>query len=113
MTTRTFTWLLSDDHQNFRIDIPLSNIQYIRMTQNVEFYINDPTQLQFFMTVQGQWVQCHDFTQDKQATIEHLHVLEGSHQEFKELLMQSPDLQSLLVHHQNMLLLQGIHLPQQ
>lgn len=71
------------------------------------------------------WIQCHDFTQDKQASNENIHVLEnfdvkGTLQvEFMEILMQAPELQSLIIDEQsqttmdhNLLLLQGLHLPQ-
>lgn len=106
--------------------------------------------------IQRNWVQCHDFTQDRQASLENVHVLEDFSQlletQFMEILMQAPDLQSLVIededdhqesntlyHHKlcnssqslllddtttvpsstddsiasNLLLLQGLHLPQQ
>lgn len=97
-------------------------------------------------TSQNTWVQCHDFTQDRQASLENVHVLEDFSQlletEFMEILMQAPDLQPLVIeeengHHDlyqhqlcnssqslllddsaddsmasNLLLLQGLHLPQ-
>lgn len=109
------------------MDISINLVQYIRVLANrIEFFLSSPHQIKFFMTtVQGEWVQCHDFTQDKQAMLENVHVLQGEvlQNEFMEILMQAPDLQSLVMLEQdqetekdmttNLLLLQGLHLPQQ
>lgn len=71
-------------------------------TNKLEFFLSSPDQVKFFMTttMEGNWVQCHDFTQDKQASSENVHVLEGFsllQAEFMEILMQAPDLQSLVI----------------
>lgn len=138
LTTRKLIWSIGDDQQSFRIEINLSLVQLIRSyalenTYKIEFYLTSPDQVKFFMTVDGAWVQCHDFTQDKQASSETVHTLEGFSQlqdELMDILMQAPDLQSLVVQDEdkeegyplsstgddgmtnNLLLLQGLHLPQ-
>lgn len=109
LSTRTLIWCIGDEQQSFRIDINLNLIQFIRMhsnsmtnTNKLEFFLSSPDQVKFFMTttMEGNWVQCHDFTQDKQASSENVHVLEGFsllQAEFMEILMQAPDLQSLVI----------------
>lgn len=110
LSTRTLIWCIGDEQQSFRIDIKLNLIQFIRMQSNsmtntnkLEFFLSSPDQVKFFMTTPtdaNTWVQCHDFTQDKQASSENVHVLEGFsllQAEFMEILMQAPDLQSLVI----------------
>ncbi|CEP18304.1 hypothetical protein [Parasitella parasitica] len=110
LSTRTMSWCIDDEQQSFRIDINLNLIQFIRMhsesmtnTHKLEFFLSSPDQVQFFMTstMEGNaWVQCHDFTQDRQASLENVHVLEGYsllQAEFMEILMQAPDLQALVI----------------
>lgn len=126
--TRTLTWCIGDDQQKFKIDINLNLVQYIKASQHrLEFYLSSPLQLKFFMTTTSSdtWIQCHDFTQDKQASLENVHVLECFNNtlqvEFMEVLMQAPELQSLVIEEDttpanmgnNLLLLQGLHLPPQ
>ncbi|KAI8071111.1 uncharacterized protein B0P05DRAFT_549638 [Gilbertella persicaria] len=105
LSARTLIWSIGDDQQSFRIEINLNLVQFIR-THNLgslyklEFFLSSPSQVKFFMTVDGTWVQCHDFTQDKQASSENVHVLEGFsllRDEFMDILMQAPDLQSLVI----------------
>ncbi|KAI8638661.1 hypothetical protein BD408DRAFT_446578 [Parasitella parasitica] len=110
LSTRTLSWCIGDEQQSFRIDVNLNLIQFIRMhsdsitnTDKLEFFLSSPDQVQFFMTnaMEGDtWVQCHDFTQDRQASLENVHILEGYNllqAEFMEILMQAPDLQSLVI----------------
>lgn len=118
-------WYIGDEarNQSFRMDIDLSLVQFIRMKQNgLEFFISSPEHIQFYMTISSlerEWAQCHDFTQDKQGSSENLHVLEGLSlgMELMEILMQAPELQSLLIEDEedgmtnNLLLLQSLHLP--
>ncbi|KAI7869594.1 uncharacterized protein EV154DRAFT_540830 [Mucor mucedo] len=121
---RTLQWTIGDEQQQFRIDINLNLVQFIKKSQHrLEFFLSSPLELKFYMTTQEVWVQCHDFTQDKQASIENVHVLESMddllHIEFMEILMQAPELQSLIIEEEentmnnNLLLLQSLHLPQQ
>lgn len=84
------------------MEININLVQFIRLLHDnkIEFFLSTPSQIKFFMTQGREWVQCHDFTQDKQATLENVHVLEGSDElnhEFMEILMQAPDLQSLVI----------------
>ncbi|KAI8076974.1 hypothetical protein BDF21DRAFT_384740 [Thamnidium elegans] len=123
--TRTIIWCIGDEQQKFRIDINLNLIQYIKTSQHrLEFFLSSPLQIKFYMTTSNDsWVQCHDFTQDKQASLENVHVLESFDEvlqsQFMDLLMQAPELQSLVIQEEesntmdsNLLLLQGLHLPQ-
>ncbi|RCH89574.1 hypothetical protein CU097_007045 [Rhizopus azygosporus] len=123
LSTRTLVWCIGDEQQqqSFRIDISFNIVQYIRMKENrLEFFVSSPAHVQFYMTTEvGKWIQCHDFTEDKQASLENLHILEGLNlrTEFMEVLMQAPELQSLLIQDNddgmtsNLLLLQSLHLP--
>ncbi|KAG1461375.1 hypothetical protein G6F46_004010 [Rhizopus delemar] len=105
LSTHTLVWCIVDEarNQSFRMDIDLSLVQFIRMKQNgLEFFISSPEHIQFYMTISSlerEWTQCHDFTQDKQGSSENLHVLEGLSlgMELMEVLMQAPELQSLLI----------------
>ncbi|KAI8366911.1 hypothetical protein BD560DRAFT_400483 [Blakeslea trispora] len=104
LSARKLIWLIGDDQQSFRIEVSLSLVQFIRSyalegVYKLEFYLNSPDQVKFFMTVDGAWVQCHDFTQDKQASSETVHTLEGFsllQNELMDILMQAPELQSLV-----------------
>lgn len=116
-------WIIGDEQQRFRIDIHLNLVQFIKKSAHrLEFFLSSPLELKFYMTMQDVWVQCHDFTQDKQASIENVHVLESMEDrlllDFMEILMQAPELQSLIIEEENtmnnnLLLLQSLHLPQQ
>ncbi|KAI8974931.1 hypothetical protein BDB01DRAFT_853586 [Pilobolus umbonatus] len=131
ITSRTLVWCIGDDQnqQNFRIDIPINLIQYIRVATDkyypcrLEFYLSSPSQVKFYMTTSpDKWTQCHDFTQDKQASSQSLHIIEGMEllqTQWLDILMQAPEIQSLVLQEQettdpmsnNLLLLQGLHLP--
>lgn len=123
LSQRTLVWTIGDEQQKFRIDINLNLVQFIKKSNHrLEFFLSSPLQVKFYMTTtQDVWVQCHDFTQDKQASLENVHVLESLddllHIEFMEILMQAPELQPLIIEEENtmtnnLLLLQGLHLPQ-
>lgn len=127
LTQRTMQWCIGDEDQKFRMDINLNLVQYIKTSSHrLEFFLSNPLEIKFYMsTTQDQrgWIQCHDFTQDKQASLEHIHVLESLdhvlHAQFMELLMLAPELQPLIIQEDephtmdsNLLLLQGLHLPQ-
>ncbi|KAI9481349.1 MAG: hypothetical protein EXX96DRAFT_566380 [Benjaminiella poitrasii] len=107
LSQRTLNWYLSDtlQQQSFRIVISLNLIQFIRLEfcaqYRIEFCVSSPDQVKFFMTVNDQWIQCHDFTQDLQASTEKLHVLQGPvnvlDAEFMQVLVQASELQSLII----------------
>ncbi|KAG0173965.1 hypothetical protein DFQ28_002991 [Apophysomyces sp. BC1034] len=79
-------WCIRDGDQCFKMMIPLSNVQCIRLIphmernthSSVELQIIQPESIAFYMS-QGDngWTQCRDFTQDRQATVELIHRLEG------------------------------------
>jgi hypothetical protein len=119
---RTLVWLVGDEQRGFKIEISLNLIQFIRISgrYQISFYINNPGFIKFYMGDSGEeWTQCHDFTQDKQASIQNLHVLEGTSQlvhDLNQVLLNAPDLKALvmdeeqLLEHyqqQNLLLLQS------
>ncbi|KAI8877923.1 homeobox-domain-containing protein [Backusella circina FSU 941] len=120
--TRTLVWLVGDEQRGFKIEIGLDLIQFIRISgrYQISFFVNNPGFIQFYMGGSGEeWTQCHDFTQDKQASIQNLHVLEGTSQlvhDLNQVLVNAPDLKALvmdeeqLLEHyqqQNLLLLQS------
>ncbi|KAI8884145.1 homeobox-domain-containing protein, partial [Backusella circina FSU 941] len=51
ITTRSLVWCIGDDQQNFRADIELQQVQFIRVTQNniIEFCLTDPSKVKFYM----------------------------------------------------------------
>jgi hypothetical protein len=123
LASRNLIWCIGDDKQRFRIDINLNLVQFIKTNQSrLEFFLSSPSQVKFYMTDDSDnWIQCHDFSQDKQASNENIHILESYdgvlQVEFMEILMQAPELQSLIIQESNtamdnnLLLLQGLHLP--
>ncbi|KAG0746575.1 hypothetical protein G6F57_007965 [Rhizopus arrhizus] len=127
VSNRTLIWCIGDGNQQhkFRMDISLDLVQFIRMKDNtLEIFIRTPELIQFYMSnvsPKTEWIQCHDFTQDKQGSSENLHVLTGCYleAEFMEIVTQVPELQSLLVKSDedgvmnNLLLLQSLHIPNQ
>ncbi|KAG1496393.1 hypothetical protein G6F46_006490 [Rhizopus delemar] len=127
VSTRTLIWCIGDGNQQhkFRMDISLDLVQFIRMKDNtLEIFISTPELIQFYMSnvsPKTEWIQCHDFTQDRQGSSENLHVLTGCYlqSEFMEVVTQIPELQSLLIKSDedgvmnNLLLLQSLHIPNQ
>ncbi|KAF7725448.1 hypothetical protein EC973_009622 [Apophysomyces ossiformis] len=79
-------WCVRDGDQCFKMIIPLSSVQCIRLLPHIErhghsyieLHLSQPESIAFYMS-QGEngWTQCRDFTQDRQATVELIHRLEG------------------------------------
>ncbi|KAI9244238.1 hypothetical protein BY458DRAFT_537234 [Sporodiniella umbellata] len=122
-SSRKLVWFIGDDNQqqNFRMDISLDLVRFVRVQESrMEFFISQPEQIHFYMTDAqgGDWIQCHDFTQDQQGSSVNLHVLDGFNlkQEWMEILLQAPELESLLVEEENahnpLLFQGGLHLTQ-
>ncbi|KAI8890386.1 homeobox-domain-containing protein [Backusella circina FSU 941] len=103
---REFVWRVQAEGHQFRIQINFDDIHHLRLSQQIQVetgelvgQIDLETQLplKFTMSQQAeQWIQCGDFTQDKQASVDGLHILQGSHDAFKrsllDLISLAPDL---------------------
>jgi hypothetical protein len=104
-----FSWCIQDGMAKFKIDIPqaaVSSIQLNTLTSRpgwarLELELKKDVDLAFYMHTQQQgWVQCRDFTEDKQATGVLLHQLDGPalalKAELDALVKENPLLASIL-----------------
>ncbi|KAI9322332.1 homeobox domain-containing protein [Dichotomocladium elegans] len=101
LSNRTMTWMIQDGLLSFKIVFSVDIIQSVRIQQLSEdraeilLLLDAPKFLSFYMQNQDGWIQCHDFTQDKQATLVPLHRLEGPAvsiwTEWQALLQDLPD----------------------
>lgn len=105
-TEREFVWRVQAEGHQFQIQINFDDIHHLRLSQQIQVETGELVgqidlevrlPLKFTMSQQQeQWIQCGDFTQDKQASVDGLHVLQGSHDAFKRALLDlislAPDL---------------------
>lgn len=104
-------WQVQDDGHLFRIEVHFENIRQIRLGQvqtdmgQLEIQVEpNTTPISFSMRradVDPDWVQCGDFTENRQASHQGIHALQGTHdslrQSLLELIAQSPDLANKLI----------------
>lgn len=108
--TRQLIWQVQDDGHQFRIEVDYSHIRQIRLGQlqsdigQLEIDVEPNSTISFSMRRQGMdqdWIRCGDFTESQQATEGGSHLLQGSHgnlrQSLLELISQAPDLAGKLV----------------
>lgn len=84
---RMMVWCIQDGHQQqqFKIEFSIDSLLSVRLEPLLErlgwarlaFCIAQPEMLAFYMMHNGHWTQCHDFTQDQQATTVNVQQLEG------------------------------------
>lgn len=97
---REFIWRVQAEGHHFRIQVMFDSISQIRLCQQIQVETGEivgqldiETSLPliiFSMWRFGQdyqWVRCGDFTEDKQASVDSLHILQGSHETFKQALL--------------------------
>lgn len=94
-----FIWKVQAEGHHFRIQVPYHSINQISLSQQVqldtgelvgqlEMDINLPLTFSMWRSDQdNQWVRCGDFTEDKQASMDHIHLLQGNHDAFKRCLL--------------------------
>ncbi|KAI9476277.1 MAG: hypothetical protein EXX96DRAFT_507377 [Benjaminiella poitrasii] len=96
---RELVWRVQAEGHHFRIQISFDQIQQLRLSQQIQVETGDLVgqldielnlPLAFSMWRFGQdlqWVRCGDFTEDKQASVDGLHILQGNHDAFKQALL--------------------------
>ncbi|EPB87283.1 hypothetical protein HMPREF1544_05904 [Mucor circinelloides 1006PhL] len=87
---QAFVWFITEGVSRFKVEIPLTNMLGIEYTPSVDgngeptsdihFYMSQPPL--FYMESQNdtedQWIQCSDFTENKQASRYLRHTLKGA-----------------------------------
>ncbi|CEP20189.1 hypothetical protein [Parasitella parasitica] len=96
---REFVWRVQAEGHHFRIQASFDSIQQLRLSQQIQVETGELVgqldielglPLAFSMCRFGQdqqWVRCGDFTEDKQASVDGFHILQGSHEAFKQALL--------------------------
>ncbi|KAI8636993.1 hypothetical protein BD408DRAFT_448001 [Parasitella parasitica] len=96
---REFIWRVQAEGHHFRIQVCFDSIHQLRLSQQIQVETGEVVgQLDIELSLplafsmcrfdqDQQWVRCGDFTEDKQASIDGFHVLQGSHKAFKQALL--------------------------
>lgn len=105
---RELVWKVQAEGHHFRIQVGFDTINQISLGQQIQvetgeivgqidIQLNLPLTFSMWRLGQdNQWVRCGDFTEDKQATMDSLHILQGNHEALKQSLLDlitfAPDL---------------------
>ncbi|KAI8366881.1 hypothetical protein BD560DRAFT_424830 [Blakeslea trispora] len=96
---RELIWRVQAEGHHFRIQVSFDHIQQLRLSQQIQLEtgelvgqldVESNLPLTFSMWRFGQdqqWVRCGDFTEDRQASLIHTHILQGNHELFKQALL--------------------------
>jgi hypothetical protein len=96
---RELIWRVQAEGHHFRIQVGFDSIHQLRLSQQVQaetgelvgqLDIDLSLPLVFSMWRFGQdnqWVRCGDFTEDKQASVDGTHILQGNHQSLRQALL--------------------------
>lgn len=96
---REFVWRVQAEGHHFRIQVSFDSIHQLRLSRQVQMETGElvgqldielSLPLAFSMWRFGQdhqWVRCGDFTEDKQASVDGFHILQGNHEAFKQALL--------------------------
>lgn len=96
---REFVWKVQAEGHHFRVQVGFDSIRHIRLCQQVQLETGDIVgQLEIELSLpvafsmwrfgkDNQWIRCGDFTEDKQASVDRVHLLQGSHDAFKQALL--------------------------
>jgi hypothetical protein len=86
-TKKVFSWCIQDGLSRFKMEFPQEMIQKMKLTPlssrpgwaRLEISVVSTHQISFYMEVTPpqNWIQCRDYTEDKQASIVGLHQLDG------------------------------------
>lgn len=104
-----FSWCIQDGLSQFKMDMPQHTIKYITLQPlqtrpgwaRLQFELKDQEHIAFYMynNQTATWVQCRDYTEDKQATLIGVHQLDGPalalKAEFDTLLRENEYLKSI------------------
>jgi len=108
--SKLFSWCIQDGISKFKMEFPQEFVQSIKLSPltsrpgwaRLEMNVLSTQQISFYMeTPQQQWIQCRDYTEDKQASIINLHQLDGPALALKaelESLSQENDYLATLIH---------------
>lgn len=91
-----FTWYIEEGGHRFKIEIPLTHVTKIEYAMDVYVHLSQPPF--FFMKSDTQsWIQCSDFTENKQASHSLCHILKGPQlqQELFHLISEYPHLSKI------------------
>lgn len=107
---QAFIWFITEGGSRFKVEFPLTNLVSIEYTpslddnddsiSDVHFYMSQPPL--FYMESpdgkEGQWIQCSDFTENKQASRYLRHTLKGSQlkQDLLNLVNDKEDLRKFI-----------------
>ncbi|GAN11706.1 hypothetical protein MAM1_0837d11288 [Mucor ambiguus] len=96
---RELVWRVQAEGHHFRIQVSFDSIHQLRLSRQVQVETGElvgqldielSLPLAFSMWRFGQdhqWVRCGDFTEDKQASVDGFHILQGNHEAFKQTLL--------------------------
>ncbi|KAL9538847.1 hypothetical protein MBANPS3_010631 [Mucor bainieri] len=96
---RELVWRVQAEGHHFRIQVGFDSIHQLRLSRQVQVETGElvgqldielSLPLAFSMWRFGQdhqWVRCGDFTEDKQASVDGFHILQGNHEAFKQTLL--------------------------
>lgn len=90
----TFIWYIEESGHQFKIKIPVHHVTKINFNvDDVYLYLSRPP-LFYMKSPEQQWVQCSDFTENKQASHYLCHVLKGQQlqKDFIHLILVYPHL---------------------
>ncbi|KAI9278561.1 hypothetical protein BDA99DRAFT_417300, partial [Phascolomyces articulosus] len=105
-TNKQMTWQVLAEGHLFRIQIPMEGISQIRLVQEgqLEIELDSPQQnccFAMFNHAHQEWIRCGDFSEDKQASHEKIHVLLGNHDALQQALLDlaalAPELTAKMV----------------
>jgi hypothetical protein len=96
---RELIWRVQAEGHHFRIQVGFDGIRQLRLSQQIQpetgelvgqldIELSLPVVFSMWRFGQdNQWVRCGDFTEDKQASVDTTHILQGNHQSFKQALL--------------------------
>lgn len=115
---RQFVWQIKADGHYFEVRVPFDAVLQLRLSQQIQAETGQPigqlevelldnaaaNMLAFVMKRSGidqDWVRCGDFSEDRQASLVHVHVLEGPYEALEQALLttssSSPELANKVV----------------
>lgn len=82
---KSFSWCIQDGPSRFKMEFHQSFVKSIQLYPlennrpgwaRLEISVV-PTEISFYMQVRPDWIQCRDYTEDKQASMITVHQLDG------------------------------------
>lgn len=114
---RMMVWQVEDGGHKFRVELDFDQINQMRLSQvplnatttvgQLEVDVNQQQQTRFGMrqsdyqsggSQSDDWVRCGDFSENKQASVETMHVLQGNYEALKHALLDIVNMVAELSH---------------